>query len=602
VPLALVLQDALATFRAILHKEKGISRFTPFGQLAIIDEKLVERARSAFLVNWFGSGLPYVHLGLVMHIDNIDALRQRYQAVAAQVRKDEAGPNFTEPLAGVAGAAAGTLVSPAGMLSLLIVQFRRTSTILAILIGMLWGPVIGLLAFWMSFLGAAVGTIAFPAAFAGAIYAGQVYDLLGALAVFSGPLVELIKQLTGPRDKVKNPLLRHILEVADRLAAVFALAIGFIAVVVVRIAPALAPLATQIGPLVAMAGQVRDTTLLIFDDVVSQLTALFIAEKSPFQSMIRVFEHLGTLASKPIHRLRALFSAIGDVFTKLKTELAAGFSSWKTAWKVDLKAMFKAHPLIRLFDAIKMIASIKWPDPRPAAARPPQPGPGFFGKLWQGIKDSLTQPFRDAWNLTVGATLSDWAKRIPKSPGFKVPDVDDVTRRAGGEPVFPLWEPKSWEKLFPDYPTLAPGKKRPVAEWATKAVDLASQPPNLFAPPPLDLGALAETDHKLRVHFVSVIERVLPPLLRKHLPSMLDVFKLLDDELYASDEERTRRAKHPPKQAKPEFPTLDLDDTKVLFPVVRKLRVVVRGGYEPEVRSFRDKLDAALHGRTYGVT
>jgi len=38
-----------------------------------------------------------------------------------------------------------------------------------------------------------------------------------------------------------------------------------------------------------------------------------------------------------------------------------------------------------------------------------------------------------------------------------------------------------------------------------------------------------------------------------------------------------------------------------LFPVVRKLRVHVRGGYEPEVRSFRDKLDAALHARTYEV-
>jgi len=609
MPLALLLHEVLATFGAIVHKDKGISRFTAFGQLAIIDERLLERSRTAFLINWFGSGLPYVHLGLAMHIDNIDALRRRYQAVAAQVRKDEAGPNFTEPLAGLVGVAAGALVSPAGTLSLLLVHFRRTSTIVAVLIGILWGPVIGLLALWMSFLGAAVGAVVFPAAVAGAVYVGQineptvraVYDLLGALAVFTGPLVALIAQLTGPRDQVRSPLLRHILDVADRLAAVLALAIGLVAVVVVRIAPALAPLATQIGPLVALAGQVRDTTVVILDDVVTQLTGLFIADKSPFQVLIRVFAHLGTLARTPLDRLRAVFSTIGEVFKKLKVELAAGFARWKTTWKGGVTAMFKAHPLFRLFAAIQRIAGIQWPAPRPAAARPPQPKPGFFGTLWQGIKDEATAPFRAAWNLTIGQTLSDWTKRIPKPPQLALPDAAEVTRRVGREPVFPLWKPETWDGLFPAYPAVAKGAQRPVAAWATKAVDVASRRPPLFARPPLDLGALAQTDRRLRAQFVTVIERVLPPVLRKHLPAMLELFQVLDDDLYASDAERAAHAKHPPGKARPAFPTLDLDDTKVVFPVVRKLRVHVRGGYEPEVRAFRDQLDAALHARTYEV-
>ena len=97
MPMALLLQKQFKVFN------KGARSLTPWIELVRLEGLLIARARSAFLVHWFGSGVPLQGLYLRIAIHNLDELRERYREVTAQVRPRSSGPNLTEPLAGLAG-------------------------------------------------------------------------------------------------------------------------------------------------------------------------------------------------------------------------------------------------------------------------------------------------------------------------------------------------------------------------------------------------------------------------------------------------------------------------------------------------------------------
>src|SRR5579871_1402666 len=119
MPFALLLHH---TFHVL---QKGAKALEPWNQLVVLEQILTDRARSAFLVHWFGPGLPLYGLSLRIAIDNLKELQLRYQAVVAATTPDASGLNLTEPLAGIGGAAVGMLISPTGFLLLWSVLITR---------------------------------------------------------------------------------------------------------------------------------------------------------------------------------------------------------------------------------------------------------------------------------------------------------------------------------------------------------------------------------------------------------------------------------------------------------------------------------------------
>src|SRR5580693_7266376 len=127
MPIALLLEETTLTFRF------GAKQFTPWVHLVAVEEMLIDRARSAFLVRWLGAGLPLRGFYLKIAIENLQALRDRYMAAAQSVQPEIGGLNLTEPLAGAAGQIAGMMFSPTGVILLIAVSVRKLKTWVAIL-------------------------------------------------------------------------------------------------------------------------------------------------------------------------------------------------------------------------------------------------------------------------------------------------------------------------------------------------------------------------------------------------------------------------------------------------------------------------------------
>src|SRR5579859_7961176 len=106
MPIALLLQEMTAAFGY------GARVLEPWNHLVLVEELLIDRARSAFLFKWFGTGLPLHGFHVRVAIANIEELRRRYEEVRQAVRPPAQGPNLTEPLFGMAGVAAGMILTP----------------------------------------------------------------------------------------------------------------------------------------------------------------------------------------------------------------------------------------------------------------------------------------------------------------------------------------------------------------------------------------------------------------------------------------------------------------------------------------------------------
>lgn len=108
MPIALLLYDSLAPRAgATTVLERWLTMLR-------LEAAVVARARSAFIVHWFGAGLRAIGGRLLVSIDNIDALTQQYRRARAASAAGDTGPNLAEPLAGMAGMGVGMVLSPTG--------------------------------------------------------------------------------------------------------------------------------------------------------------------------------------------------------------------------------------------------------------------------------------------------------------------------------------------------------------------------------------------------------------------------------------------------------------------------------------------------------
>src|SRR5215216_2080605 len=108
MPVALLLKSMAGTLRA------AGAALAPWTQIVPLESTIVERARSAFLVHWFGPRIPVDGLSLKGIIVNIDELGEQRQLAERSLPRTATGPNLLEPVMGIAGLVAGLALSPAG--------------------------------------------------------------------------------------------------------------------------------------------------------------------------------------------------------------------------------------------------------------------------------------------------------------------------------------------------------------------------------------------------------------------------------------------------------------------------------------------------------
>ena len=89
-----------------------------------LEAVVMDRARGAFLVEWFGVRVPRLDSRLRVVISNIVALGEPYREARAQSKGGQTGPNLLEQVVGMAGMAIGMFISPSGILLYLYTKLR----------------------------------------------------------------------------------------------------------------------------------------------------------------------------------------------------------------------------------------------------------------------------------------------------------------------------------------------------------------------------------------------------------------------------------------------------------------------------------------------
>jgi hypothetical protein len=594
---------ALLLFESTLDFAFGGHQMSPWVHLVAMEEKLIDRARSAFLVKWFGRNLPLQGFYLKVAIDNLQALRDRYLAMKQSVQPELSGPNLTEPLAGVVGQIAGMMFSPQGVVLVAVaaVTVKKVKTWVGVLLEVL-SPIISAVG-----SGIAIG-VGLPIGFIGGLFlggiqqedTGAVIALMGALAQLLNSTSLFIEQLLGPREKVANPLLRqHILPLFDHMAGLGVQLLGFIAVVVNEIGPLLLPLALQVGPFTALLGSVLDTLLFIWEDLLRQLGLVFDPKFTVLRTIDVVVDVLAALFPMLIHELTVFFSDGQNAFLGLFTDLkgsasvpadkskgiaakaSSGFLGFFEAAGNRLDDAVNKSPLMLQMNAAKV-----------------------FFKIAAVYLDDDSGSSKDSGSSSP-STFPDFPK-LKITPAAKVEAALGGAPRIGLDGIVPLG------KLNDFLTRQKQGGPLPLGDAAAKQLERARHPGSVFAAergephtelggptpkaaPPANRGALAELGHRiasqlesqqhLRSLFADVIGRILPPESRT---SLADSFYTIDAAIDAA-----------PNQKKTDFPVRDLPDNGLLRPVVRRLTLQSSTAGKLELEDFADWVRKALLAQTY---
>jgi hypothetical protein len=563
MPIALLLQETVYTFRW------GAYHLEPWSHLVQTEETLIDRARSAFLVHWFGARLPLNGSFLNVVIDNLKQLREHYFAVTRAVSPEPTGPNLTEPLAGLVGEIAGIALSPTGTILALAVMVRNIPYWLHVLLNALGWKIVFLP--FEPLLGPVVAPALLPLALFGGLAFGiknppearAAYDLLGAAARLIIAAVGFIKLLMGPRQKIGNPILLAILDLFDKLAGLFPYVLALVVIIVTRIGPLLEPLAKQVEAFTSLFDQVVATVTFIFEDVPGTIQ--------------RYWPTIASTVSFVLTQLMLLFPMLIIAFTQLFVDMKLAIDNLISKVSDDITDWYKtASALVRgiILDQ-PLIKNIR-------AARV------SFGVATHTLGSSSSTSSASS-GTSVPAILTP-----------KITSPDTFLKAMGGPPpgglgaiaILGKIDAKYGGALFGDYlPPFSPAAQR--------AIERARRPRSLFAEerqelvtqlgklPEQALAELRVEQLKLRDLLTTVVGRILPPEMRIYMGSLLEMFGALDKSLYGL------------KVAKPDYPVRDLPDNGLLRPVVRRLIIRSAGGTRSDLNDFQTRLQLTLTKQLY---
>lgn len=561
MPIALLLQPTFATYK------QGSTLLYPWLALVRTEELLIARARSAFLVHWFGDRLPVRDNHLQVSIANLGALRQRWESVTRQQPDPGRGINLLEPMAGLSGTLVGVILSPSGailgvhaIVRLLVTGVTEAGGVLAGLIGgplvTAVGGIIGLLLLPLGFALAAV----FGAAEQGAFR--ESYWLLGAIARLLEAVAGFIDQLLGPREQVRNPLIRSVLVLFDRVAVLLIQAFAVVAVLVTRIAPMILPLARQALAFRRVIDAVIDTIRAIIDRPVLGAFAGTIWA-SPQRGLGLLLDTLADGIAQIPRRLTALMQQmIAMLRENALAQLPLIISNSLRIVAAAVTALLR-HPILRtILAVIARVQTVLGALPPRSSSSSPPPSSGF-----------------SLGSLPIGPP-------VPRPPSL--PNTAAIQRFLGPAPSVDL--PYGPAQVFP----LAP-------ETSAAAQRFRQSPPSVFAgertrlsrelgqEPATALATRRVEDLRYRDLLYGIVTQIAPPEIRVRVPELLSTFEALDRYIY--DRRGGERAE--------EFPVRDLLDNGRLRPSVARLTVRMVGGEEAETRQFAERVVAALRGQTY---
>ncbi len=597
MPLVLFLQD---TFNAL---KKGLKKIEKWPEMLFLEEVVIARARTAFLVKWFGTRIPMRGRHVRVGIANLAALRWQRDAILAARVPANTGPNLTEPLAGLTGTLAGIALSPTGATLItfgilkaitnwsqwyLVILLGLGSLILAPIAFLVTGSIFGLL----TALGPAVaffGVLQLPR------MTERLYRLVGHMTVLIQAAMRFFAQLVGPRSGVRNPLVRRILEVLDQVAMLLPHVVGLVAVVMTRGGLVLRSLIPQLPLLFDLTRQVLETVAYILTDLINSIGEFVVGRNSPVRAVQFV-----------IGRISWLVGLLKDVFTIMFGDHADRFRNWWDGVQEQIQAWAGTTMLVALASLLtspviqtilvalgrfRLAARLYQAAARraPSSASSGSSGSGMWGHL-----------------LGAGRALIGYFSSSGSSP-FTPPDLPDpnvIALRAGRLLQIPL---------TPGTVGIGTGVRGlgrllglvddpfALSQRTRDALQRARYPRSVFArerrrlrdaqgrSAEEQLRALRQQELPYRNRLYQIIYRIFPPSGGPWVASLDDVFRGLDRYIYQDQIGHEAL----------EYPVRALLETRRLRPVVHTLRVRAAGSDQSTVEAWSGRLQTAFQAQTY---
>lgn len=593
---------------AVLRRTGNV--VSPWSRLVDIETQLLRRAESAFLTHWFGIGVPERRLSLYIAIRNIDALRRQFLLAKHSSESTPSELSLLIPMAGITGALVGIAMSPTGI-GLIISQFGRIwealagqSVLYRILAIAILIPGLGpafMLASTPLLLFAGIGFAA-----GGNPAVRSFVSLMGELGQLIHWLAEFWKQLSGPRENIRNPLVRRILETLDRFAGLFVQVLGLVGFLFVKLAPLLPNLIRQYQALMSLIDAVMAALTEIFTGIVEALLAPFTKGRGIFDVLSDVLDTLMSIPAKIIDQAKALLDDAVTDLTLAWEAISGRIDKFAAGFTTRLADAFKTTALGNLVDRIQalldimpaFIEAIKSAPPPPVSTEPPIQeglrsttaelfsggiiGPGIGSRV-ADILDSIDRfslpprPDLDLPALPKTPTLPDLDALMAKHPRPEIPDFGALTDElvAGG------WQAQA---TAPVPPELA---RTPASAFAAERRKLEAE----RSKPVLTLD-----DTRLRDLIYITVGRILPPALRVYAPDVHAFFDRVDEEIYGA---RKKNDAERAAAAAALLPQQDLVDSGRLSPSIGKLRFIAPGGQPPDLRAFRDLVVNAMQEHAY---
>ncbi|MGV6874234.1 hypothetical protein ACUSIJ_16295 [Pseudochelatococcus sp. B33] len=606
-------------------------RLAAWERLVPLEEQLLRRARGAFLVRWFGPLVPERRLNLYIAIDNIDALRARLEQAQASMPGPAAEMSLLRPLATYSGVLLGSVFSVTGgfIAGYMVLEFLELlgtawyEEVPKVLIGLIGGPLMGALGPGLSlFLGLPV-LVGF--AVASAMNADQttraVHDLLGDLAAMLDAFFRFWDQLTGPVDEIRNPVLRGLVLLMNRIAHLFAQVLGFVSIVVVKFLPLIPSLVNQWRAIKALGLETIEVAKEAAEGIKDALLAPF-RGGSIRGAILGLFTALMALPGKIVDSVNLLIES-------MKVELGAALDTLNTRISTYIDGLserivdaFKATPLGQLIQMITdfmalMPAITSAFSGLGAGTSPSGGGPSKAAQIEESLRSFWTM-FGFAVADEIGEALPGEraGEKIGPQTALAIADVIGAARRLSlpdlpdlevpdlpGVPVLPDVETLRAQIGTPAHRDLgsdaaemlraareAEGARRLPAAMMRRPrsafADLLRENAAPTAPSPRQLA--------LRDAIYAAVGRVLPAAFRIYAPELRDIFDSIDREIYQVE---------PTAGPLPEHPQLVLPDSGRLQPVVEVLAIhAPQGAYAPDLRAFRDMVTAAMLAETYRVS
>lgn len=598
------------------------TQLSPWGPLAQIEEQLLRRARSAFMVKWFGTGIPTRGIHLLINIDNIEELKARYRLVEAS-RRSSTRLNLFAPLAGFFGVTMGILFNPVGgtlmgtLVRMLDEGFDRSGFI-AIFAEVIYRLFIehGSLPFWASVAGLGLLVIAAPLLLVVGLGAGlggnrlvrAIYDLLGEAAMLVDAFLRFWDQITGPLDQIRNPLVRAVMGILHLIAALMVQVTGFVALLIVKLVPLIPSLVAQYRAMMALLDTVVEIARQTLKGIGETLMAPFNARGGIRAILTGLLDRLATLPD-------TLLGVIATVLEDATTLLSDGFGTvldrlqtWIADLRTGIRALFMTSPIGRLYERIQVLLGVL-PQVRLAfeaitapPAPPPPPARAWYERAWDAVGEGAANAGAWVGDAYLGGILEaiDDTKAaagrlsFPDFPDISVPDfpafpglpvIADIEALVGTAPEIDLGATR--EALMADARTrarqleLSPAlRRRPRSAFGDERALL-----DAMGPP-----VVSAREQRLRDVIYTAVGRVLPPALRLHATDVRALFDQVDHAIYDGPE---------PPEPPVEFPALELQDSGRLQTRIGLLSIEQVGGIAADLRAFEALLSDVMQNQSY---